>query len=98
MWNYQTQEAKMLGLINTITRKCVNYFVSYFQRCNNILVLRSMKVSTTQAYVNSLNRIFSDFGKRATVVKKNQNHNMLMYKIIQKEFDLHSMIHRISQK
>ena len=88
----------MLPLMNHLVRRCIDYFFNYFQRCSDILVQRTIKVSTKEAYVNSLERVFKDFGRRMTVAKKSQNRNLLMYKIIQKEIDVHSMVHSLSKK
>lgn len=85
----------MLGIINYVIKKCIDYFVSYFERCNVYIVAQTKKTSTLEAYVLSLERIFKDFGKRMTISKKNASKNLLMYKIVQKEFDLHSMLHSI---
>ena len=88
----------MLSVLNHILKRCVNYFVQYFNRCNDILILNKYKSSTVGAYINSLERIFKDFGRRAMISKRHQKHNLLMYKIIQKEFDLHSMLYSINKK
>jgi hypothetical protein len=35
--------------------------------------------------------VFKDFGKRNSVSKKNQARNLIMYKIVQKEFNVLKM-------
>jgi hypothetical protein len=65
--------------------------VRFFDRCNDIIVLRNKRSSTVEAYLNSLERVFKEFGKRNSVSKKNQVRNMIMYKIVQKKFDVLKM-------
>jgi hypothetical protein len=97
-WNYQTQEAKLLALLNHILKKCIDYFVLYFERCDGVLLKGEIKTSAKEAYVKSLERIFKEFGRRAVLSRKNQTRNLLLYKIVQKEFDVHSLLHQIYAK
>lgn len=78
-------------MVNYVLKECIDYFVRFFDRCNDIIVLRNRKSSTVEAYLNSLERVFKDFGKRNSVSKKNQARNLIMYKIIQKEFNVLKM-------
>lgn len=91
VWNYQGQEIKVLNMVNYIMKECIDYFVRFFSRCNDIIVLRNRNSSTKEAYLNSLQRAFKDFGKRNSVSKKNQIRNLIMYKIVQKKFNVLKM-------
>lgn len=95
VWNYQGQQSKLLNMMNYIMKECIDYFVNYFDRCNDIVVLKSRKSSTVQAYINSLERVYKDFGRRNSVGKRNQVRNLLLYKIVSKKMDILKMAQTI---
>jgi hypothetical protein len=42
-----------------------------------------------------MERLFKDFGKRVTLGKKNQKRNLMMFRIVQKQFNIQDMVHNI---
>ena len=95
IWNYQKQEINILNKINFLLKESIEYMLKFFDRANDIIVLRIRKSTTKEAYINSLQRIFKEFGKRLCITKKNQQKNMLLYNIIQKKFNLIKMAQMI---
>lgn len=93
LWNFQDQSKRILPMINYVMDQVKEYFVQYFDRVNRIVVERTMKSSTIQAYVRSLERIFQDYGKRNSIGKKAiNNRNLTLFKLITKKFDLLTML------
>jgi hypothetical protein len=83
-------------MMNYILYEVKEYFIQYFDRANRIVVERSMKSNTVDAYVRSLERIFQDYGKRNSIGKKAiNNRNLNLYKLIMKKFDLTTMLEKI---
>lgn len=54
IWNYQKQEINILNKINFLLKESIEYMLKFFDRANDIIVLRSRKSTTKEAYINSL--------------------------------------------
>lgn len=80
----------MYALMNKILKDIVEYFVDFFEKCDNMFVTKSIKSSFKEAYIKCLDRILEHYGRRQSHGKKaaTSKRYMELYREILKYFKI----------
>ena len=78
--------------MNSILKSIIEYFKGFLRHCKRLIVTHEIKSGTIGAYVNALERMFENYGKRLTMGKKASKKYMDLYSYLIKEFELEDFL------